>query len=80
MTAELFKIADLRELDSQIASGEISYGKMVEILNERTKDYAKQKAWQSRRDYGRELEMMGVTVFDDDIEKPVFNEWWKENK
>ena len=32
---KVFKIADIKDLDMQVASGEITYGRMVEILNEK---------------------------------------------
>lgn len=32
---KVFKVADLRDLDSRVSIGEISYSRMVEILNEK---------------------------------------------
>ena len=34
--------AELRELEKQVAIGEISYGRMVELLNEKAEEYANQ--------------------------------------
>jgi len=31
---KVFKIADIRDLDEKVSRGEISYSRMVEILNE----------------------------------------------
>lgn len=33
--AQKLKVADLRELEKQVSAGEISYGRMVELINER---------------------------------------------
>jgi hypothetical protein len=35
-----FKVAFLRDLEKQVSIGEISYSRMVEILNEKADEYA----------------------------------------
>ena len=34
LKSERLKVADMRELDKKVASGEISYSRMVELINE----------------------------------------------
>ena len=57
---KIFKVADLRKLESQVVKGEISYSRKVEILN----DMANKK----KEEYSTEIK--GVEYF---IEKPVFD-------
>jgi hypothetical protein len=35
MTNKIFKVAEIRDLEKQVTTGEISYSRMVEILNEK---------------------------------------------
>lgn len=41
MARKFIITAELRNLESQVAKGEISYSKMIEILNEKAEEYAK---------------------------------------
>lgn len=38
---KLFKVADIRSLEWQVARGEISYSRMVEIINEKASEVSK---------------------------------------
>lgn len=41
---KFIKTADLRVLEKQVSLGEISYSRMIEILNEKSDEYAMQEA------------------------------------
>lgn len=43
MSKKFIITAELRALEIQVAKGEISYSRMVEILNEKAEKYAYQK-------------------------------------
>jgi len=36
---KVFKVADIRDLEQKVALGEMSYSRMVEVLNEKTEEY-----------------------------------------
>ena len=36
---KVFKVADIRDLEQKVALGEISYSKMVEIMNEKAEEH-----------------------------------------
>lgn len=38
-----FKVADIREFEKQVIRGEISYSRMVEIMNEMAENFYKHK-------------------------------------
>lgn len=39
VAGKVFKVADVKQLEKEVATGEISYSRMVEKMNERVKDW-----------------------------------------
>lgn len=70
----------MREYDTLLAKGAISYSRMVELLNEKVQKYAKQKAWEAWFDVWKQtwLGTFGSSTFD--RVKSEFETWWEANK
>lgn len=72
----------MREYDTLLAKGAISYSRMVELLNEKVQKYAKQKAWEAWK-YLSERHSNGYPTnlqYNIECERKQFESWWEENK
>lgn len=65
---KIFTIALLRDLEKQVMKGDISYSKMVEILNEKANEFAKETLIEYE-DFATQNPMLGGSV----------NEFWESN-
>lgn len=70
---KVFKVADIRDLEQKVALGEMSYSRMVEVLNEKAEEhYSKVKklnepAVSKSEDIEREALLLAYAKWRDDI-------------